>query len=402
MNGQFYTSAITPTRGTSLRQRASASGSTTPSKRPSWPDDDWGAELGGRPPHTRASTEGIPHDWNNGRHPLQSADVVMNSDRAGTTRPHLARLSDWKDKKGDDEPHPPTPRDRYLSGSQDDMEEKEVIVHEVTSSDSLAGVALKYGISLANLRKANHLWASDSIHIRKVLYIPLEMLPTQAAAPYRAMLREMNREQESDSEWTSTIRRIPASRLSFFPPSSHSMDTQPQPIPPYNNHNNNIGHHARSSTAPSASLTTLLTALPIAASTRDTIIARLSFDSSRNSSVSDDHEMDSIFAPAPDPAKTPKAQYQEPSVAKGKGRTSPPPSPTRDRSAMRRSTSHRSGHEVAQEAGYDLAAKVHLTVSESRPAIIRTAQMEPSPSMQLPNLSRSRGRIKTDDDHELW
>ena len=41
--------------------------------------------------------------------------------------------------------------------------------------DSIAGVALKYGISLADLRRANHLWASDSIHLRKVLYIPFHL-----------------------------------------------------------------------------------------------------------------------------------------------------------------------------------------------------------------------------------
>ena len=35
-------------------------------------------------------------------------------------------------------------------------------------------MALRYGISLAELRRVNHLWASDSIHLRKVLYIPLE------------------------------------------------------------------------------------------------------------------------------------------------------------------------------------------------------------------------------------
>lgn len=78
----------------------------------------------------------------------------MSSDRAGTTRPHLARLSDWKDKKGDDEPRPSTPRDRYLSGSQDDMEEKEVIVHEV----SVVSMIIAFDLSLGS-----HNWIASAL-----------------------------------------------------------------------------------------------------------------------------------------------------------------------------------------------------------------------------------------------
>ena len=38
---------------------------------------------------------------------------------------------------------------------------------------TLAGVTLNYGVTVAQIRKCNKMWASDSIHLRNVLYIPL-------------------------------------------------------------------------------------------------------------------------------------------------------------------------------------------------------------------------------------
>ncbi|CAG8520716.1 11148_t:CDS:2 [Acaulospora morrowiae] len=71
-------------------------------------------------------------------------------------------------------------------GNDIGLEKKQmVIVHSVKPSDTLAGVALLYGIEcstdsfnydlqLSILKRANKLWTSDSIHLRKELYIPLE------------------------------------------------------------------------------------------------------------------------------------------------------------------------------------------------------------------------------------
>ena len=106
------------------------------------------------------------------------------------------------------------------------------------SSDSLAGVALKYGISLADLRKANQLWPSDPIHLRKVLYIPLDK--SHKAKELVLTQLELNSTQPSEDasptagpdekpleniatngkDTPLTIRRIPAAQLSFFPPPS--------------------------------------------------------------------------------------------------------------------------------------------------------------------------------------
>ncbi|CAG8573935.1 10026_t:CDS:2 [Funneliformis caledonium] len=51
---------------------------------------------------------------------------------------------------------------------EDSDERKMVIVHEIKPSDTIAGVALFYGI------EANKLWTNDSIHQRKFLYIPID------------------------------------------------------------------------------------------------------------------------------------------------------------------------------------------------------------------------------------
>jgi len=105
-----------------------------------------------------------------------------------------------------------------------------VIVHEVSRDDSLAGVALKYGIALADLRRVNHLWASDPIHLRKVLYIPVHLTSKRLAIAESQLLTgpHMHAESSQSSSQSSTlgrstpsvVQRVPISQLSFFPPSS--------------------------------------------------------------------------------------------------------------------------------------------------------------------------------------
>ena len=116
---------------------------------------------------------------------------------------------------------------------------------QVQPKDSLAGVALKYGITLADLRRANQLWTSDSIHLRKILHIPVDK--TRQARQLREALIDSTLAPEppsptadsstvSDSEEDApsiedplldigklTIRRVPASQLSYFPPSTQSL-----------------------------------------------------------------------------------------------------------------------------------------------------------------------------------
>ncbi|KAG8863319.1 hypothetical protein FRB96_008810 [Tulasnella sp. 330] len=136
-------------------------------------------------------------------------------------------------------------------------DEMEVIVHEILPTDSLAGVALKYGVELSDLRKANKLWSSDTIHLRKTLLIPLESRRFKSSAidalialeeesevtspatsqgdedqrPKPEVFSSPQRTQSADPDESSgpnslreiaTIKRVPVSQLSFFPPSASS------------------------------------------------------------------------------------------------------------------------------------------------------------------------------------
>ncbi|GAA94752.1 carbohydrate-binding module family 50 protein [Mixia osmundae IAM 14324] len=59
----------------------------------------------------------------------------------------------------------------------DDMlqgDTREVLVHRVKKTDTFAGIALQYGISVQLLRQSNKLWLNDPIYLRKELYIPLD------------------------------------------------------------------------------------------------------------------------------------------------------------------------------------------------------------------------------------
>ena len=49
---------------------------------------------------------------------------------------------------------------------------------QILPTDSLAGVALKYGVTVAQIRKCKKMSASDSIHLRKFLYILLHAADT--------------------------------------------------------------------------------------------------------------------------------------------------------------------------------------------------------------------------------
>jgi hypothetical protein len=103
----------------------------------------------------------------------------------------------------------------------------------VSSKDSLPGVSLRYGISLADLRRANQLWPSDPIHLRSVLYIPLDkshkgkelyLSHLESTSPRTSgVTSPVNADDKltaNDAETSLVIRRIPAAQLSFFPPPS--------------------------------------------------------------------------------------------------------------------------------------------------------------------------------------
>lgn len=283
---------------------------------------------------------------------------------------------------------------------------------------------------MADLRRANHLWASDSIHMRTVLYIPineasrlrkletdrnlLSITPAEEVPNPMESMSEHPDSQESQlsRQLSDTIRRVPASHLSFFPPPSIIKSIPPgevSPSPRHPPHVLNKASHAHYSSSPSHSLTSLLTALPIAASTRDTIIARLSFDSTSSSYSDRESEADSLNELELDDVRharrsrdlivddgsdvegtntysmvTPKATYRIPRIGES-DMMSQPPSPTR------RSHLH-ARHLSSSPQAY----------IPSHPQI-RTVQMEPSPGMQLPfsnatmpSSMKGKGRARKD------
>ncbi|GHJ85788.1 hypothetical protein NliqN6_2190 [Naganishia liquefaciens] len=63
---------------------------------------------------------------------------------------------------------------RRISAVIEPPKEVEVIIHEIQPRESLQGIALRYGIELATLRKVNKLWPTDPLHLRRQLYVPLE------------------------------------------------------------------------------------------------------------------------------------------------------------------------------------------------------------------------------------
>lgn len=273
---------------------------------------------------------------------------------------------------------------------------------QVTAQDSLAGVSLRYGISVAELRRANSLWSSDSIHLRKVIYIPLDKTSrAKELVPTPLLISTDNGEQPSPSPTRTdnaapiSIRRIPASQLSFFPPHTKPHQSDPPPSLPSEPKQS---RHVRYATAPgtssgtgsSPSLTSLLAALPIQPSTRDTIIARLSYESTSSSYSDRDegHELDDVRRGASlDSVFSPSLADATPKV---KSRDTGPSASTFGRSHGRTASS--SSAYMGGGAQYRRAGPP------------RTVQLEPSPSMELPFGSlrrKNKAREQLNGDFDL-
>jgi len=62
---------------------------------------------------------------------------------------------------------------KYGSTSKHITRNQNFIKHIVSSSDTLQGIALKYGVTMEQVRRINRLWASDSLFLREYLLIPV-------------------------------------------------------------------------------------------------------------------------------------------------------------------------------------------------------------------------------------
>ncbi|XP_023287948.1 lysM and putative peptidoglycan-binding domain-containing protein 2 isoform X2 [Orussus abietinus] len=65
-----------------------------------------------------------------------------------------------------------TPK-RYGSTAKHMTRNENLIKHVVSKSDTLQGIALKYGVTTEQIRRVNRLWASDSLFLREHLLIPV-------------------------------------------------------------------------------------------------------------------------------------------------------------------------------------------------------------------------------------
>lgn len=50
---------------------------------------------------------------------------------------------------------------------------RECLTHTVSSNETLAGIALKYDISIEDIRRANSLWTNDNVWLGQRLKIPV-------------------------------------------------------------------------------------------------------------------------------------------------------------------------------------------------------------------------------------
>ena len=295
---------------------------------------------------------------------------------------------------------------------------------------------------MANLRRANQLWTSDSIHRRDLLYIPVDQASRAREYIPEPKLISLTPDPSDESgnvfehSYTSTsplsesiseidppspavsILRVSAKQLSYFPPSSNKLlditaNGHPSTHHPYlqptgtprTSPSSNSNRYSPSST--NNPFTSILTALPINASTRDELITRLSLDSvsssftdrSRaNSDEENGHELgevakksrkysnnisqdeiDESFMP------TPRASQRPPNAILP---VNSAPRVTLSSSLPRPSSIARSLSSTSPPQFY---------VSQTQETYIRTSQLEPSPAMQLPNfrsntVGRSLGR----------
>ncbi|EPQ57078.1 hypothetical protein GLOTRDRAFT_137501 [Gloeophyllum trabeum ATCC 11539] len=344
--------------------------------------------------HTRAhTTDGhVGYD-----HPLQTP-TVSAPNRDSATRPQLARmLSDFEPKESEDQTSKDSDSHATIYTEEDSpSKKKRVVIHEVKSADTLAGVALKYGVSMAALRRVNHMWASDSIHLRRQLYIPLDTATDKdsrseagGSPPLRITTQELS---------SLNLRELPESELSFFNPRD-ALPRQASPSdgdsrltsPPNNTKFNAVAiprrtkiHGSPVSSGSSLSSEHQMARLPshglssLFTATRAPLdrITRVSMESSRSSldkssGAGDEHE-----------------QGHELDLLNGSNQEISSCSTRGYRSAETlalRSSDSKSFRSPEHLAMYGSTVDTEVELSAERTAFpIRTAQMEPSPAMQLP------------------
>ncbi|KAH6914406.1 LysM domain-containing protein [Coprinopsis sp. MPI-PUGE-AT-0042] len=357
-------------------------------------------------------------------HPLKSAAMKTAEFLDGITRPYLSKLVQSSSINND----------LFGVGNLDPVETLPRVQEPTTEvlvspSDSLPGVSLKYGIDLIELRRANQLWANDSIHLRETLLIPLHRAVNARAYVTRAASEDSSDVPDLSGDTSDTVspipppasgtnvRRVPISQLSGFPPSSNPHRSIPSAASTSPSGTSRAsastspskpGSLSRNNTLTNHSLSSFLNALPIAASTRDEITSRLSMDSAtssqsdrRASSEDSGHEMKNVHKNAkwspsggqPQPVDLLSGDSQTPRVShRTPKRFGNKPRDGANRDGIR--PSHTSNGSSRLSTSPPAAYVPHVP---NHTSYVRTSQMEPSPGMKLPLLrSNSDGHRPLD------
>ncbi|KAF9653978.1 hypothetical protein BDM02DRAFT_3182405 [Thelephora ganbajun] len=275
---------------------------------------------------------------------------------------------------------------KACSGEKEEL----VLVHEVTTTDSLQGVSLKYGISMADLRKANQMWPSDSIHLRRSLNVPVNKASKLKQLSVDGPMEPQRTSPSSSTVSLATIpdiRWIPASHLSFFPQGSPSIspvdtvvtDAQHPYIPGrFSSSGSGLSPIPPSSNS-SSIFSTLPRAFPIA---KDVIMSRLSLDSVGTPPKEEqEHEMGVVGRNSGVNGIRPDDSRQRRDVgtdSRTTSRTSGQAQGLRDRRETR-------------PRNYD-AYRIGEGRRERASTVIRTSQLEPSPEMLVPVLGQKRAK----------
>lgn len=62
-----------------------------------------------------------------------------------------------------------------------------IVKHQVQRGDTLQGIALKYGVTMEEVKRENRLWTTDSLFLREFLDIPVPSSPTgESSLPRQA------------------------------------------------------------------------------------------------------------------------------------------------------------------------------------------------------------------------
>lgn len=272
----------------------------------------------------------------------------------------------------------------------------DVIVHKVSRTDTLAGIALKYKIPLAQLRKTNKLWTNDSIHLRQVLYIPLRDVSSSSSA--KILTTDANTIFDSGEQVAKAdtgarvvpkdeIRKIPHSKLSFFPPSGNgvsgsSMTTSMSTSIPNNNTRGTHPASATASSSPSFSFISLIQGLNNAT---QEIKSRLSIDSySRHSSdPGDDGEIELSSVKKDETRESVEIANEDHDALTARTPSTSafvPNTPTLPSGRLQNHAEHLGDSSIP-------TLLPSLPPSTPRRAVIRSIQLQPSPEMKIPTMS---------------